>query len=129
MADYTIFQLGDQAVTFSLGNSINMQAHRKVMAMRSWMKHQAFHGHLDMVIAYSSLKIVYDLCQLRRTILNIPASEYVRDRLLEAYQKANDEMQQEHNLIRIPVCYEHPFSPDMDFISSYHHIPKEEVIV
>lgn len=128
MADYTIFQLGDQAVTFSLGNSISTRAHGKVMAMKGWLQHHTFPGLLDIVIAYSSLTIVYDLWQLRRNISNILAAEFVRDRILEAYEEANDEMPPEHKLIRIAVCYEHPFSPDLDFISAHRQIPKEDII-
>lgn len=56
-----IYELGDSALTIEFGNEINESVHQEVM--KRFYQFQSFplHGTLDLIPAYASLTIVFDL--------------------------------------------------------------------
>lgn len=128
MPEYAIFPLGDQAVTFSLGNSIDIQCHRKLMGMLQWLRQHPFTGLLDIVVAYNSITVVYDLYLLDRSDGTERGSEFVRDLLLKAYQQADVQNVEAGKVKRIPVCYEAPFAVDMEYITKEKSLNREQVV-
>lgn len=128
MPQYAIFPLGDQAVTFSLGNSIDIQNHRKVMAMLQWLQQHPFTGLLDIVVAYNSITVVYDLYLLHKNQEMESGSDFVRELLLNAYRQADVKHVAAPAVKRIPVCYEPPFGPDMDYITKEKSLSPEQVV-
>ena len=128
MPEYTIFPLGDQAITFSLGNTINTRRHQKVMAMLHWLRLRSFPGLLDIAVAYNSITVVYDFYLLQTTSPEEGGSGYVRDLLLKAYRHSDVQAAAALRLMRIPVCYESPFAPDMEYIIAEKGLSRERVI-
>jgi inhibitor of KinA len=129
MPKYAIFPLGDQAVTFSLGNTIQIENHRKVMAMLHWLQQHPFPGMLDIVVAYNSITVVYDLYSLRSNEKTDSGSDYVRVQLLEAYHQADvHQGVAASGIKRIPVCYEAPFAPDMEYMMKEKSLSHDRVI-
>lgn len=128
MSQYAIFPLGDQAVTFSLGNSIQIQHHHKLMAMMHWLQQHPFSGLLDIVVAYNSITVVYDLYLLSTNQKNESGTAFVRDLLLEAYRRSAEEPGAAPKLQRIPVCYEDPFSPDMEYMMAETNLSRDRLI-
>jgi inhibitor of KinA len=128
MAPYTIFQLGDQAVTLSLGNAITPAHHSKIISIRNWLRQHTFPGLLDIIVAYSTLTVIYDLYEIKRNINPSSVFDFVQQHLNTAYNSAGDLNVIKPNLKRIPVCYEGPFSPDMDLVASLKQISTEEII-
>src|SRR4028119_2102388 len=57
---YTIFPVGDSALTLYLGNNISVPANQKVIAMQQWLQRNQPEGIKDIIVAYSSLTIMYD---------------------------------------------------------------------
>lgn len=128
MPDYAIFPLGDQAFTFSLGSTIQTQRHHKLMAMLHWLRQHPFPGLLDIVVAYNSITVVYDLYVLHTSGSTESGSAFVRDLLLEAYRQSDVQHGAAPGIKRIPVCYESPFAPDMEYLVAEKNINRERVI-
>jgi inhibitor of KinA len=128
MPEYTIIPLGDQAVTFSLGDTIEIENHHKVMAMLHWLRQHPFPGLLDIAVAYNSITVAYDLYLLHTMEETASGSGYVRDLLLEAYRQSEPRNDATGKLKRIPVCYESPFSPDMEYILAEKDLSRDRVI-
>jgi inhibitor of KinA len=128
MPKYAIFPLGDQAVTFSLGNTIQIENHRKVMAMLHWLQQHPFPGLLDIAVAYNSVTVVYDLYSLHTNEQTDSGFGYVRDLLLEAYRQSGLRSGAVPGLKRIPVCYESPFSPDIEYVMAENDLSRDQVI-
>lgn len=128
MPEYSIFPLGDQAVTFSLGNTIQVETHHKVMAMLHWLRQHPFPGLLDVAVAYNSITVVYDLYLLHTSGETESGFGYVRDLLLEAYRQSGLRSDATRGLKRIPVCYESPYSPDMEYIIAEKDLSRDRVI-
>lgn len=128
MAAYAIFPLGDQAITFSLGETISVERHQKVMAMLHWLQKHPFPGLLDIAVAYSSITVVYDLYLLHNVHKMESGFSYVRAVLLEAYRQCDHQDTPAPRVKRIPVCYEGLFSPDMEYVVAEGKLSRERVI-
>ena len=65
---YSIFPLGDSAITVDFGNVIDETINRHVMALFYQFQKDPLPGMIEAVAAYSSLTVYYDAFQLRKTI-------------------------------------------------------------
>src|SRR6476620_3912694 len=61
---YTIFPLGDSALTIDFGNIISEELNKKVLDFHSQLKNRKFSFIKDIIPAYSSLTVVYDVTML-----------------------------------------------------------------
>jgi inhibitor of KinA len=125
----SIFNLGDQAVTFSLSSQIREEDHLRIIAIKNWLLTNHFQGLLDVIVASNSITLVYDADTIKQTYSIKSPFDYAANKLREAYQQtAHERTRREANFFRIPVCYEQPFAPDLDFVSTHAGLDKEIVI-
>lgn len=128
MNEYTIFPIGDSASTIDFGNYIREALNKKVMAMQFWLQRHPFEGLKDIIIAYSSLSVIYDATQVKnrykpeRTVF-----DFIRHRLTEAYE--NSAIIERDTIIkRIPVCYDSSVALDLAFVAREKQLPVEDII-
>ncbi|HYM94191.1 MAG TPA: 5-oxoprolinase subunit PxpB [Chitinophagaceae bacterium] len=126
---YSIFPLGDSAVTIDFGNVIDEAINKKILAFFSKLRKEPFYGMIEAVPAYSSLSIFYDPVILRK---NISASGTILDHIKEEIEKfirqtfdVNPELSA---IIKVPVCYDKEFGTDLERISELKKIEKEEIV-
>jgi len=127
--NYTIFPLGDSAATIDLGNTINEFLNDKIIGMQQWMQAQPFAGQKDIIVAYSSLTVMFDPVLVRQHYH--PSStifEWVRNRLLQAFEQAVVQPANHADIIRIPVCYTAAFAMDLDKMAAEKKMDKQEII-
>jgi len=110
---YQIFPLGDQALTIDFGNRIDPLIHTEVMARYHDWKANPIPGTLELVPAYSSVTIYYQL----PAGVKIPPAQ-----TLFEWMKANVEISMKRSvhwsdtgkqLHRIPVCYDPLLVPEL----------------
>lgn len=128
MSDYTIFPIGDSAGTIDFGNYIREALNKKVMAMQQWLQLHPFDGLEDIIIAYSSLSIIYDATRIKnrykpeRTVF-----DFVKQKLTEAYE--NSSIVEKDTIVkRIPVCYDASFALDISFVAKEKQVLTEDII-
>src|SRR5947209_4122736 len=63
---YTIFPLGDSALTIDFGNRIDEATNRKVLSLFRQLSAQKRKGVRDLVPAYSSLTLHFDPLEVQR---------------------------------------------------------------
>ncbi|MEP7279767.1 MAG: 5-oxoprolinase subunit PxpB [Bacteroidota bacterium] len=128
-AGYTIFSLGDAAVTIDLGNTINEFLNDKVIAMQQWMLANAFPGQKDIIIGYSSLTVVYDPLVIRQYYHPTPTVyAWVRERLQTAFEESVAQSCQERPVVRMPVCYDALFGTDLEALAAASQMETQQVI-
>lgn len=126
---YTIFPLGDAAATIDLGNTINEPLNDKVIAMQQWMLAHAFAGQRDIIIAYSSLTVIYDPVRVQQHYAPVSTVyRWVEQQLVQAFEKATVQPVHEIPVIRIPVCYEGAFAPDIQPMATSKNIDLQTII-
>jgi inhibitor of KinA len=126
---YTIFPLGDAAATIDLGNTINAFLNDKVIAMQQWLLANPIPGQRDIIVAYSSLTIIYDPLALSRHFANgQTVFTNMQRRLQEAFDKSTISPAAESPVIRIPVCYEEEYAMDLKAMAEEKQLSNEEII-
>ena len=70
IASYHIFALGDTALTIDYGNIIDEQVNKEVIARARQLK-ENLANIIEVVTAYSSLTIYFDLYKLKKQFLKI----------------------------------------------------------
>ncbi|MFT3934334.1 MAG: 5-oxoprolinase subunit PxpB [Chitinophagaceae bacterium] len=126
---YTIFPLGDSAATIDLGNTINEFLNDKIIAMQHWMQANFFIGQKDIIVAYSSLTILYDPVAVKQHYrITSTIFDWVKQQLQIAFDKSIVQPSIQKEVIRIPVCYAPAYAPDISNMAASKQMTEEEII-
>lgn len=126
---FSIFSLGDAALTIDLGSTITEAFNRKVLAMQEWLKLHRFEGLNDVIPAYSSLTVVYDPVVVKRKYQpSATVSDWVREQLEQAYRESGDGQPENGAIITIPVCYDLSTGMDLAALAKHKKKTVEEII-
>jgi inhibitor of KinA len=129
---FSIYPLGDSAITIDLGNSIDEQLNREALAIHDWLQAHRFSGLVDIIIAYSSVSVFYDPAVVRVSKGGHPNGVYgwveglleqAGKEILSARSVAGD-----GHSFRIPVCYDGEYGPDLDWVAKQKGLSREDVI-
>ncbi|MEO5593757.1 MAG: 5-oxoprolinase subunit PxpB [Chitinophagaceae bacterium] len=126
---HTIFPLGDSAATIDLGNTISESLNDKIIAMQQWMLANSFAGQKDIIVAYSSLTIIYDPVVIKNRFH--PATtvfSWVKEKLITAFEQSIGQPINEPGIIRIPVCYADAYAMDLNNMAEEKSMSKQEII-
>lgn len=127
--NFKIYPLGDRSAVIDLGNVIDERLNDRVQAMARWIWQHPFHGLKDVIVAYSSLTLLYD----PYIIYNVykPAGEvyaFARAKLMEAFEKAAKGPGADGRLVHVPVCYDPDFAPDLHIMARSKNLQVKELI-
>lgn len=127
---FSIYPLGDSAITIDLGNSIDEQLNRQALAIHDWLQAHRFPGLVDIIIAYSSVSVLYDPAIVRASKVNCPDGAYnwVKRLLEQAGQEAISTAAVKGHSFRLPVCYGGEYGPDLEWVARQKELSAEEVI-
>lgn len=118
----SIYPLGDSATTLDLGNCIDENLNAWALAIYDWLGSHSLTGIIDRIVAYSSVSVFFDPTVVYdRTAI----SEW----LLEAWQQTMAApTRNDGRDIRIPVCYEGEYAPDLEAVARGKGLSTGEVI-
>ena len=126
---YRIFPIGDAALTIDFGNTIDEEINSLVIQLFNHLSKQRLTGVREIVPAYSSISVYYDLFQLSKSM---PAGKTVFDwmseQLEERLQLPFEANHEASRLVTIPVCYEREFAPDIEELARQKKISPDEII-
>jgi len=126
---YHIFPLGDSAVTIDYGNTISEEINDMVLARFHQFQLQQIPGVIEIVPSYSSLTIYYDVCKLRKNdSYGLTAFEWMKWKIEELLKYPVQKNETEKRSIRIPVCYQDEFAPDLQQMATAKNCSPEEII-
>ena len=126
---HTIFPISDSALTIDFGNIIDESTNSKVLSLFRSFQMNPPEGVIEVVPAYSSLTIYYDVFQISKSIPpDQTVFEWLSWDLEERVQLPLETNDKDSRQIEIPVCYENEFAPDMEGLSARNGLSIEEVI-
>lgn len=126
---YHIYPLGETAAAIDFGNTIDEELNRRVLALDRWLRQHAFEGLRDLVVAYSSLTILYDPFVVNNRYK--PGStvfSFVKLKLEEAEAEAGVWTDSERSEVTIPVCYDPEFGSDIKLVAAAKQLSVEELV-
>jgi inhibitor of KinA len=129
MNQYSIFPIGDSAVTIELGNYISQALNQKVLSMQQWLQRHPFEGLQDIIVAYSSLSVIYNAAVVKSKYNpETGIFPFIRQILADAYEKSLVTETEHSALVHMPVCYDPEFGLDLEFVAAEKQVNPEEII-
>ncbi|OQP56960.1 hypothetical protein A3860_10320 [Niastella vici] len=126
---HKIFPLGDAAITFDMGNVISEAHNQKALAMQQWLLAHPFEGLKDCLVAYSSITVLYNPVVIKKYYNpTTTIFAWVAERLQQAFEQAQETGNAGREVIRIPVCYEDPYGPDLAALAEQKQLSGQQVV-
>lgn len=126
---YEIFPLGDGALTVDFGNEISASLNDRVLRIAKTLQGNSFSGLQEIVPAYSSLTIFYDVFTVRKSFPDFAtAFEAVKNLAEKAISQPQNLSNSKPRFVEIPVCYDAEFALDIDFVAQVNKITTAEII-
>jgi inhibitor of KinA len=126
---YKIFPLGDNALTIEFGNEISAELNNRVLNLARFFDRKPFIGLIEIVPAYASLTVFYDISRVRKNFPNsLTAFEAVKNLTEIALRNANDIAEAECRLMEIPICFDAKYALDLESVASLNNLTQQEVI-
>ncbi|PHS15921.1 MAG: hypothetical protein COA86_12970 [Kangiella sp.] len=128
--EFEIGQNGDSAITLNFKNEIGETLTKNILLIKDSIADLINSAKLpDIIPAYQSLTLYYtepldDIEKIKNQI-----SDIVKNTLLSITKsQQNKSKTSTKKIIRIPVCYEAPFAPDLNTLASFLAITTKELI-
>ena len=129
LLSYRIFPLGDSALTIDFGNVIDVTINKEVFNRFNELKNNPVPGTIEILPAYSALTVYYNIMELKKTVpAGITVADWMKGQLEKRLGEPAKDYPGEQQHIRIPVCYENEFAPDMWFVMNEKNITADELI-
>ena len=124
-----IFPLGDNALTISFGNEISPEMNSLVLSLAQFCSQNQFPGFIEMVPAYASLSIFFDVPTVRKSLPEFSAAfEAVKRYVENALLKMQKIHEQTLRTVKIPVSFDKEVAPDLEFVASANNLMPPDVI-
>ena len=125
---YSIFPLGDSALTIDFGNVISEDINKKVLRLYQQVKESSL-PYIDLIPAYSSLTIYYKVYTIYQNRTDDrTAFEIMAEKVETLTQKQTNYIEPISRKIEVPVCYAEKFALDIEYIASQKNIAVREII-
>ena len=128
LVPYRIYPCGDHAITIELGNKVDESINQQIISLFKNISGQPINGVKDIIPAYNSLTIVFDVVKIKKTNKVDSAYGYMQQYLDLAFKNSTDDKQEKPRDVRIPVCYDVSLARDISSLATTHQISVEEVI-
>lgn len=125
---YTFFPLGDAAVLIQLGDGMDAPTNQRVHRLFRQLQAAGLPFVTDVVPAYSSLALYYDLAAVYPHRLPGKTAYETVVALLETLPFEPDESPGTGRRHRVPVCYAPPFAPDLANVAALKGLTAEQVV-
>lgn len=123
---YTIFPLGDSALTIDFGNIIDESINKKVLQLFQQLKEANISYITDLIPAYSTLTVCYNVFAVEKT--SATAFESVAKMIEHITSEKQNHQTTTKKIIEVPVCYDAKFALDMAEISKEKNLSPKEII-
>ena len=123
---YRILPLGDHALCIELGEIIDASINQQCIALFHQLKELAIPFIKDIIPAYASVTVVYDVAAIRKE--HPSAYGFMKEKLEAMLLRIDTDQPLSHRKIEIPVCYDLSLGIDLQEMSQEKNIAVEEII-
>lgn len=120
-----VYSLGDSALTVQLGAGIAPDVHERVMAFAERLRQNMRPEWEELVFAYNTVTLFYNVCAVRAAYPEQSAFETVKQQVEALLCETDAFTPLESALIRLPVLYD---GPDLEALSAAKGISPEDLI-
>lgn len=125
---YSVYPLGDAALSFDLGNRIDLTLNDRVLAIRQHLLKDPFTGLRELVVGYSSLTIYYDAYIIKKKYKPVLVHDWVKQQVEAAYEATKNFEPTPGKTYQIPVRYGNEDGPDLPAVAEKLGMSEQEII-
>ena len=128
--DLQFFQISENAISLEFGDDINEETLDRIARLNQSIRRNPFAGLLSTIPAYTTLTLYFNPVAL----INDPGlkgsttldkiSRYIKS----IHVETKKDQQTQNQIMQIPVCYDPVFGFDLQELSLFHQLKKEEII-
>ncbi|NBI28089.1 5-oxoprolinase subunit PxpB [Chengkuizengella marina] len=132
------YPLGEKAIVVKFSSEVNENTYELVRNFSKSLEQNPITGTIEIVPTFTTVTIYYDpQTVIKTTQAELKSSNQLNQSayktILAIMQDRISKMKKnradiEYRTIKIPVCYEGEFAPDLKFVAKYNQLSKEEVI-
>ena len=127
--NYQIFPLGDAGLTVEFGNEISAELNNRVINLAGFFDKNPFPGFVEIVPAYASLSVFYDVSIVRKNFPDFPtAFEAIKNFTENALQNPGNLEENKPRQVEIPVCFDPGHALDLDSVAALNNLSAGDVI-
>ena len=124
-----IFPLGENALTIEFANEISPEINDRVINIANILKSKNFEGFIELVPAYVSLTVFYDVTSVRKNFsAHATAFDAVKSFVSEALANFNETAKTKPEPIEIPVRFGGESGLDLEYVAATNNLKPSEVI-
>lgn len=129
-ATYQIYPIGDQGITLDYGGEMSETVNRKIFQLYKSLQYWQSDALLDIIPAYNSISIIYDLIKIKKLAGEYSAYHYMETKLRVTESLLSDHSDElfEERKVEIPICYDLSLAPDLLELASMQQLSVNEVI-
>ena len=125
----SLFALGDSAMVIQFNNVISLDVNERVMMLYDKLKSLELPHIKDIVPAFSSLTIHYDISLIKNEAGNdLTFFEILSKEVKQIIEKESIIRIEKYNKIKVPVCFNEKFAPDLNEISTKANLSRNKII-
>lgn len=122
----SIYPISESALTICAGNELDVAINDKVFRLYYYLRKQSNPFWKDLIPAYCTLTVVYDVKEIRR--YGQPAFAWIKKQVEDAIDKCEDISILPKRELTIPVCYEPVFGFDLKSLAKTKKLSIDQVI-
>lgn len=126
MNSVSIYPSGENALSVSFGDSIDLKTNTKVFMLYHTLVNNRFPYCVDIIPSYTTLTVIYDLIQIKKH--HKSAFESVKTEVQHAIESCDWNRELNTRSVSIPVCYDSSFAPDSERLASFKKITTNQLI-
>jgi inhibitor of KinA len=127
-AEHTIHPLGNSALVVSFGNRLEENIYRDVLSAYHRLLGEASGIFTDIIPAYSSVSVMYDIKKARALPGDGSVFSQVGSYVESLLSEPNNRNELTQRKLRVPVCYNEKYAPDLAEMVIASGLPQEEII-
>jgi len=124
----TILPLGDHAITIIFGDTIDEDINQQALLFFNCLQQREITGVKDIIPAYTSVTVVYDIMMIQKQDNTVSAFEFMRHEIEKALQNVEQNKTEMEKIVRIPVCYDVSLGIDLKEMAEQKNLSIEEII-
>ena len=126
----SFFQFSENAISLELGEEISEEILKRITRLNECIKQKPFAGLLNTIPAYTTLTLYFNPVELMNdlSLKGTSCLERVIEYIKTIKQKEIITEQMDEQIIHIPVCYDDNFGWDIQELTSFYQLKKEEII-
>ncbi len=124
----TILPLGDHAITIIFGDTIDEDINQQALRFFNCLQQREITGVKDIIPAYTSVTVVYDIMMIQKQDNTVSAFEFMRHEIEKALQNVEQNKTEMEKIVRIPVCYDVSLGIDLKEMAEQKNLSIEEII-